>query len=195
MRLSILITLAIGLAVVFWQDEVSRSFWSSNTDRQANIRVASLSLGNLPILPGRALSEPSLEGRSSGRSRTDRSRRQETQQLKAISILQARADDFGSIVSRPLFNSSRRPPRAPKPAVIAKPIKTVPRPPKLPFVLVGTIAAESGQATALLRRAKQKQVVRAKVGDTVANWKVLAISASTIEFGHRDWKRELRLYR
>lgn len=195
MRLSILITLAIGLAVVFWQDEVSRSFWSSNSDQQANVRVASLSLGSLPIFPGRTLSEMPPEGRSARGPTIDRSPGREAQQLEAISVLSARADDFDSIVSRPLFNSSRRPLRAPKPAVAAKPIKRTPRPPKLPFVLVGTIAVESGQATALLRRAKQKKVVRAKVGDTVANWKVLAISASTIEFGHRDWKRELRLYR
>lgn len=193
MRLLILISIAVGLAAVFWQDEVSRSFWSNVKDPQGNVRVASL--GNLPVLPSRALSGVPQQGRRATGPTIDQSPLRQSQKLEAISILKARAEDFESIVSRPLFDPTRRPPRAVKPKVAAKPIKTAPRPPNLPFVLVGTIAAESGQATALLRRAKQKKVVRARVGDTVSNWKVLAITASTIEFGHRNWKRELRLYR
>ena len=192
MRLLVLICIAVGLGGLFWHDEVSQSYWVNHRSGSNSIQVASL--GGIQSLPGSQSIQQSSIGSNSEILNAVRPRRNSVQAVD-IKILKARPHDFRHMVSRPLFNQTRRPTPLPKPVVTKKPRVSPPRPPTLPFVLVGTVAADRGSTIALLRETKRKRVIRAKIGDTISSWKVLAISASRIEFQHKHWTRELLLYR
>jgi hypothetical protein len=90
-------------------------------------------------------------------------------------------EQLSTIVDRPLFSPSRRPPApppAPPPIVqAAEPPAPPPSPPNL--VLFGVVM-DGESARAVIRAGADKKVVRAQIGDEIDGWKVSQIEGRKV---------------
>jgi hypothetical protein len=90
---------------------------------------------------------------------------------------------FVTIVSRPLFSASRRPPSE-EPPVVDKPA--------LDFSLAGIVTA-AGEPLALITPDAGGDTVRAKEGEKVFGWTVSRIESDRIQVQHNGMESELQL--
>ena len=104
------------------------------------------------------------------------------------------AMSFSSIVERPLFSPTRRPPEPAPPPELAPPAPAPPPPPPPPidFSLVG-VALSEGQRVALVQRQADGSVHRVIEGSEVLGWKAIRIEAEAALFRSGDRQEELRL--
>jgi hypothetical protein len=86
-------------------------------------------------------------------------------------------DQLSTILDRPLFSPSRRPPAPPPPSVVRAPTSPVPPPPNL--VLFGVVMDGEG-ARAIVRAGADKKLVRAQIGDEIDGWKVSQIEGRKV---------------
>jgi hypothetical protein len=88
-------------------------------------------------------------------------------------------NQLSTILDRPLFSPSRRPP-APSPApVVQGPASLAPPPPPPNLVLFGVVMDGEG-ARAIVRVGADKKLVRAQIGDEIDGWKVSQIEGRKV---------------
>jgi hypothetical protein len=88
-------------------------------------------------------------------------------------------DQLSTILNRPLFSPSRRPP-APSPLpVVQGPASPVPPPPPPSLVLLGVVM-DGESARVLVRAGADKKLMRAQIGDEIDGWKVSQIEARKV---------------
>ena len=85
-------------------------------------------------------------------------------------------DQLSTILDRPLFSPSRRPPAPPPPPVAQAPAPPAP-PPDL--VLFGVVMDGEG-ARAVVRAGADKKILRAQIGDEIDGWKVSQIEGRKV---------------
>jgi len=85
-------------------------------------------------------------------------------------------DQLSTILDRPLFSPSRRPPPPPPPPVAQAP---APPPPPPDLVLFGVVMDGEG-ARAVVRAGADKKILRAQIGDDIDGWKVSQIEGRKV---------------
>jgi hypothetical protein len=88
-------------------------------------------------------------------------------------------DQLSTILDRPLFSPSRRPPARPPPPVVQAPAPPAPPPPPPNLVLFGVVMDGEG-ARAVVRAGADKKLVRAQIGDEIDGWKVSQIEGRKV---------------
>jgi hypothetical protein len=110
----------------------------------------------LPLIDGRVRDAGAETGMGQGKSEQEKT-----------AIILPPLDAFGDIVSRPLFNVSRRPIAVEKTVPDAKPAE-------LNLMLSGIVIGQTGQI-AHLRSAADKQTQALGVGDKIGDWQIQSI--------------------
>jgi general secretion pathway protein N len=85
-------------------------------------------------------------------------------------------DQLSTILDRPLFSPSRRPPARRPPPVVQGP---APPPPTPNLVLFGVVMDGEG-ARAIVRAGADKKLIRAQIGDEIDGWKVSQIEGRKV---------------
>jgi len=90
-------------------------------------------------------------------------------------------EQLSTIVDRPLFSPSRRPPAPPPapPPIVQAAEPPAPSPPPPNLVLFGVVMDGEG-ARAVLRAGADKKLVRAQIGDEIEGWKVSQIEGRKV---------------
>jgi general secretion pathway protein N len=88
-------------------------------------------------------------------------------------------DQLSTILDRPLFSPSRRPPAPPPPPVAQAPAPPAPPPPPPDLVLFGVVMDGEG-ARAVVRAGADKKILRAQIGDDIGGWKVSQIEGRKV---------------
>jgi general secretion pathway protein N len=88
-------------------------------------------------------------------------------------------DQLSTILDRPLFSPSRRPPAPPPPPVAQAPAPPAPPPPPPDLVLFGVVMDGEG-ARAVVRAGADKKILRAQIGDEIDGWKVSQIEGRKV---------------
>ena len=102
-------------------------------------------------------------------------------------------DDYATVIDRPLFLSSRRPPAEEAPAEISVP--EVPPPPEIPldnFDLNAVIITPMG-AIAWITTPSEPKPLKVQIGDELEGWKIKQISKDEIEMEGRSGSDRLVL--
>lgn len=102
-------------------------------------------------------------------------------------------DDYATVIDRPLFLSSRRPPEEEAPAEISGP--EVPPPPEIPlenFDLNAVIITPAG-GVAWITTPSEPKPLKVQIGDELEGWKVKQISKDEIEMEGRSGSDRLVL--
>jgi hypothetical protein len=87
-------------------------------------------------------------------------------------------DQLSTILDRPLFSPSRRPPARPAPVVQGPAPSAQPAPPPN-LVLLGVVMDGEG-ARAIVRAGTDQKSVRAQIGDEIEGWKVSQIEGRKV---------------
>ena len=82
-------------------------------------------------------------------------------------------DRMSATRERPLFSPSRRPPPPPLQPIAKQPVIVPPAPPPN-VVLFGTVL-EADEARAVVRVAPRNEIIRVRIGEEIAGWKVTQI--------------------
>ena len=88
-------------------------------------------------------------------------------------------DQLSTILDRPLFSPSRRPPAPPPPPVVQAPAPPAPPPPPPDLVLFG-VGMDGEGARAVVRAGADKKILRAQIGDDIEGWKVSQIEGRKV---------------
>lgn len=105
-----------------------------------------------------------------------------------------RQNDFEAVVSRPLFNESRRPP---EPLLLPEELKPLPVAVKPPAVTLNGVILTQNERIAVFEDRASSRTIRLREGDKLGQWHVERLESDRVilRYGERTYEIMLRSYK